>query len=203
MKLLLTSAGFSTKKLENTFLSLLPKPPNENRAIIMGVDPGVPNHDINTYIDSNTQKLIELGFTRKNINTYKLDGDNPTSLEDVDVLLMLGGNEYRHMKWIRKQGLIPEIRKFIEKGRLYVGRSAGAIIMGPDVDIEHWSNTPNDVGLEDTAGFGYVDFITAPHVDSTLKGDKAIEFHRNTGHKMIYLTNQQGILVINDMYKII
>jgi len=203
MKLLLTSAGLSTKTLENTFLSLLTKPPIENKALIMGVHPGIKDFDFDAYIDRNVKMLVKQGLLEKNIDSFKLDDDNPPSLENIDILWMLGGSEYRHMKWIRKQGLVPEIRKFIENGGLYVGRSAGAIIMGPDVDIEHWSNTPNDVGLEDTTGFGYVDFITAPHVDSILNREKAIEFHKNTGHKMIYLTNQQGILVIDDMYKII
>jgi dipeptidase E len=203
MRLLLTSSGLSTETLEKTFQSLLTKPPEENKALIMGVHPGIEGFDFDAYIDRNVQMLVKQGLLEKNIECYKLDDDNPPSLNNIDILWMLGGSEYRHMKWIRKQGLVPEIRKFIENNGLYSGRSAGAIIMGPDVDIEHWSNTPNDVGLEDTTGFGYVDFITAPHVDSTLNGKKAIEFHKNTGYKMIYLTNKQGILVVDDMYKII
>ena len=203
MKLLLTSAGLSTEILEKAFLSLLTKPPEENRAIIMGVHPGMSDFDFDAYIDRNVKMICKQGLLEKNIDSYKLDTDNPSSLEDYDVLWMLGGSEYRHMKWIRNQGLEQEIRRFIERDGVYVARSAGAIIMGPDIDIEHWSNTPNDVGLEDTTGFGYVDFITAPHVDSILNGEKALEFHKNTGHKMIYLTNKQGILVLGDMYKII
>lgn len=203
MKLLLTSGGLSTPKIERVFLGLLTKLPEENKAIIMGVHPGIKDFDFDAYIDRNVHMLANLGFTIENIDSYKLDGDNPPSLEDIDVLLMLGGNEYRHMKWIRKQGLMPRIIEFIEKNGVYLGRSAGAIIMGPDVDVEHWSITTNDVGLKDTAGFGFVDFITVPHIDWRDNVERVINFHKESGHKMIYLTDQQAVLVRDDTYKII
>jgi len=204
MKLLLTSAGLSTKSLEDTFLNLLNKPPNENRAIIMGVDPGISDFDMDAYIEKNVHMLIKQGLLEKNIDIYKLDDDNPLPLEDNDVLWMLGGNSYRHMYHIKKQGIEQRIRDYVMNEGLYVGRSAGAIIMGPTVDIESCFGFPNDIGLVDTSGFGYVDFITAPHVDTMSKRiPQVADFHKNTGHKIVYLTDQQGILVIDDMYKIV
>jgi dipeptidase E len=203
MKLLLTSGGLSTPSIKQAFLGLLVKPPGGNKALIMGVHPGIQDFDFDAYIDRNVQMLSNLGFTRENIECYKLDSDNPPSLEDIDVLLMLGGNDYRHMKWIRKQGLMPKIRKFVDNSGVYLGRSAGAIIMGPDVDVEHWSITPNDVGLKDTGGFGFVDFITVPHIDWRDNVERVVEFHKETGHKMIYLTDRQAVLVQDDTYKII
>jgi dipeptidase E len=203
MKLLLTSGGLSTPSIEQAFLGLLSKPPEENKALIMGVHPGIQDFDFNAYIDRNVQMLANHGFALENIGSYKIDSDSPPTLEDIDVLLMLGGNEYRHMKWIREKGLMPSIRKFVENNGVYLGRSAGAIIMGPDVDVEHWSITPNDVGLEDTAGFGFVDFITVPHMDWRENFEKVVDFHKKSGHKMIYLTDQQAVLVKDDTYKII
>jgi hypothetical protein len=74
--------------------------------------------------------------------------------------------------------------------------------MGPDIDVEEWADSTNDVGLTDTSGFGFVDFITVPHIKS-YEPEKMVDFHTKTGHKMIYLTDEQGILVLNDLYKII
>jgi hypothetical protein len=61
----------------------------------------------------------------------------------------------------------------------------------------------NDVGLEDTSGFRFVDFVTVPHIDTRTEPEKVVDYHRKTGERMIYLTDEQGILVINDLYKII
>jgi hypothetical protein len=56
----------------------------------------------------------------------------------------------------------------------------------------------------DKSGFGYVDFITVPHVDSMSdRAQKVFDFHKLTDHKMMYITDNQGILVVDDMYKII
>jgi len=202
MKLLLTSGGLSTPNIEKAFKELLAKPPEENQAIIMGVRNTV-DQDLDAYIERNVQMLVKQGIKEENILTYKLDSLNPPSLNETDVLLVLGGNEYRYMKWIRKQGLFSEISKFIERDGVYVGRSAGSIIMGPTVDLDYWSAASNDVGLEDLSGFGFVDFVTVSHVDSIDRAVKVREFHKETEHKMIYLTNQQAVLVIDDMYRII
>lgn len=203
MKLLLTSSGLSTEIIEKTFQNLLSKPAKENKALIMGVNPKTPNFDMQGYIDRNKQMLTKQGLTPENIKSFELDGENPPNLDDIDVLFMLGGTEYYYMYWIRKHGLYSEIRKFIDNDGVYVGRSAGAIIMGPDVDIEYWSTSSNDIGLENTSGFGYVDFITVPHIGSRENPEKVLEYHKETGHKMVYLTNQQAIQVLDDTYKII
>jgi dipeptidase E len=202
MKLLLTSGGLSTSDIEKAFLQLLIKPPEENQAIIMGVR-NTADQDFDGYIQRNVQMLVKQGLKGQNIQSYRLDNPNPPSLDDTDVLLVLGGNEYRYMKWIREQGLYSDICKLIERDGVYVGRSAGSIIMGPTVDLDYWSAASNDVGLEDLAGFGFVDFVTVSHVDSFDRAVKVREFHKETEHKMVYLTNQQAVLVIDDMYRII
>ena len=62
------------------------------------------------------------------------------------------------MKQIRETGLVHEIRDFIERDGVYVGTSAGSIIMGPDID-ENLTSPGNDCGLEDLDGFGYFIFM--------------------------------------------
>ena len=76
--------------MEKAFLDLLTKPPEENKAQIMGVDPGISNFDMDAYIDRNVQMLVKQGLLKGNIKTYKLDQDTPPSLDEIDVLLMLG-----------------------------------------------------------------------------------------------------------------
>jgi len=201
MKLLLTSNGLSTDKLRNEFTDHLTKPMEYAKVQAFYVRFDHPDFD--SFMEAEVQRLIETGIARKNISIFDLHDDTPPSLADVDVVLMFGGNEYHYMNQIRKQGLISVIREFVERDGFYIGVSAGSIIMGPDVDIEHWSMESNDIGLKDTSGFGYVDFITVPHIDSRADPEKVLEFHRDTGKKLIYLTDQQGIFVTENGYRII
>jgi dipeptidase E len=203
MKLLFSSKGLNTEGIKKTFLTLLNKPPELVKVQIMGVNPGLQGFDMNSYADEDRQELIKIGISPENIRFNEIDIEPPATLDDVDVILMLGGSEYRHMYHIKKQGLEQPIRDFVNRGGVYVGRSAGAVIMGPTVDIGYWAVFTDDVGLEDTSGFGFVDFITVPHIDTRKEPEKVLEFHKNTGHKMVYLTDEQGILVTNDTYKII
>ena len=124
-------------------------------------------------------------------------------MSGIDVVLMFGGNEYHYMHHIRRLGLVSKIKEFVDRDGFYIGISAGSIIMGPDVNMEHWSMASNDIGLEDTSGFGYVDFTTVPHIDTRADPEKVLEFHKETGKKLIYLTDKQGVLVTENGYRII
>jgi dipeptidase E len=164
---------------------------------------GFEHHDFDSWIQAVRQRLIEIGINPENIRLFDLRDDKPPSLNDVDVVLMFGGNEYHYVYHIRRLSLVSAIKEFVDSECLYIGISAGSIIMGPDVNMEHWSMASNDIGLEDTSGFGYVDFITVPHIDTRADPEKVLEFHKETGKKLIYLTDKQGVLVTENWYRII
>ena len=203
MKLLLTSKGLNTQKIKQTFQSLLDKPTESIKVQILGVNPGLPDFDMNAYADQDRQELVKLGVKPENILFNELDKEPPTGFNNIDVIIVLGGSGYRYMHHLREHNLHQALKEFVESNKLYMGRSAGALVMGPSVDVGSWGQFTNDIGLEDTSGFGFVDFITVPHIENRENPELAYEFHKETGHKMIYLTDEQAILVIDDLYKII
>lgn len=104
----------------------------------------------------------------------------------------------------RALGLDSEIRKFIEGGGIYVGRSAGAIIIGPELD-EAFFDYVNDIGMNDLSGFGYYDFYMVVHWETKTGGQLTdmIKHSWNTGKHIIPLTDQQAVLVTDEGFKII
>jgi dipeptidase E len=201
MKLLLTSAGLTTDELRDTCTGNLAKPVEIAKVQIFYVRFEHP--DFESFIETVKQRFIEIGVSLENMSTFDLHGEDPPSLDDVDVVFMFGGNEFHYVDQIRKQGLVSAIREFVDRDGFYIGVSAGSIIMGPDVNLEHWSMASNDIGLEDTSGFGFVDFITVPHIDTRADPAKVLEFHRETGKKLVYLTDKQGVYVTENGYRII
>lgn len=209
MKLLFTSKGLNTKQIRDEFKTLVTKSMTHVNVQLFYIKLNspqftrrFPTFDWDAYIHQDKQQISQLGISPDNIREFDLSQDNPPTLDDIDVVMVLGGSSYHYMHHIRRLGYMSEMINYVNSDKIYVGRSAGAQIMGPDIDVEDWAGSTNDIGLQDTSGFGCVDFITVPHIES-YEPTKMLEFHKKTGHKMIYLTDQQGILVLNDLYKII
>jgi len=164
MKLFLASWSPTTNEvLGKAFLELLSKPANQNKLLILSMD--TTSDFYKRYLEIDRQWYIKQGFQERNVSILNLKTDAIPSLEDLDVLHMWGGNTWHYLKRIREAGLVPRIREFIDRGGVYVGTSAGSLLMCPDVD-ERLTSDPNDVGLVDVSGFGYIDFNIIPHWDS-------------------------------------
>lgn len=201
MRLILTSAGLSTSILQDEFLNLLTKPVEAVKAQVFYVSFEDPGFD--SMLDNVVDQLFKVGIKKENLDSFDLTGDTPPGLKDRDLVLIFGGNEYHYMYHIRRLGLIQEIRRFVDGDGVYIGVSAGSIIMGPDVDVDSWSMATNDLGLDDLSGFGYVDFTTVAHIEWRPNPEKALRHHIETGKKMIYFTDKQGVFVRDCGYRII
>lgn len=203
MKLLLCSwVPYKNKKLEQTFLDLINKPPEENKLIILSTDTTSPFH-------VNQHKLLtdwykEKGLKEENIRIINLIHDETPSLQDLDVLHVWGGNEFEYLKHIREKGLEQEVRDFINRNCVYIGLSAGSIIMSKTLD-ENLSEDKNEVGLKDLNGFGFIDFNLLVHWDTFMEGlhAKQLMYSWETGRKVVCLTDEQAVLVTEEGFKII
>ncbi|MBL7260923.1 Type 1 glutamine amidotransferase-like domain-containing protein [Paractinoplanes lichenicola] len=71
------------------------------------------------------------------------------ALDQADILAIPGGNTYDLLAAVRD--MLPALRPFLERGGHIYGGSAGAILLGADIDIAGILD-PNDIGLTDTAG---------------------------------------------------
>ena len=203
MKLLLCSWGpWRNALLEKTFLDLLTKPTNHNTVNILSIN--TTSDFFKKHLNIAKTWLTKIGFQQTNIQVYNLKSNNIPSFENLDILLMFGGNNYHYLQQIRQKNLVTRIREFIDSDGIYVGSSAGSNIMAPDLD-ENLSNDVNDISLEDLKGFRYIDFHLLVHWNTT-EGEartSQIQYAWKTGKRVIPLTDQQAILVQNDGFKII
>jgi len=203
MKLLLCSwAPNRNEKLEKTFLDLLSKPPNENKALILLMD--TTSEFFVQQLDILKTWYMQKGFQENNIKICNLKTDKIPSLDEIDILHMGGGNEFHYMYYIREKGLLEEIHEFITRDGVYVGSSAGSVIMSSELD-ENLSPDSNDVGLTDLSGFGYIDFNFLVHWDVMYSGLHAdwLRYSWEHGRRVVCLTDQQAVLVLDDGFNII
>ena len=80
-------------------------------------------------------------------------------LENVDIIDVGGGDVNWLLDWAKKAGLETYLKELLDKGIIYTGTSAGAMLPQPDIGFTWWEPAMKLEGT-DHAGLGIVDFIT-------------------------------------------
>ncbi len=85
------------------------------------------------------------------------------NLQHYAALFIGGGNTYKLLLGLKQSGSFNKIRDYINNNGIVIGRSAGAVIFGYDINIIA-SMDQNDVNLTDTKGFDMLSGISVfPH----------------------------------------
>lgn len=195
MKLLLTSNGFSNKSITKTFINLFDKPAEKIHLIFI---PTASRSDEEmTYVEESRQELIALGINQ--ISTLNLDHEiKKEEIENSDVIYVCGGNTFYLLQKIQESGFGKLLRGY--EG-IYVGVSAGSIVVGPNIEVSApWDE--NDVNLLDTTGLDIVNFAVVPHYQR--KDCSIVEnLKKQAKYKIVTLTDKQAMLVVNNERKIV
>jgi dipeptidase E len=169
MKFLLTSAGIKNTSIHDALVDMLGKPIAESSALcISTASYALPNGPALAWSFITGQEsetpMTELGW--KSVGVLELTALPSISKElwvplvqETDVLLVNGGDTLYLAYWMRQSGLadlLPSLRA------VYVGLSAGSLVMSPNLaeKFVHW--TPPTGGNET---LGLVDFEMFPHLD--------------------------------------
>lgn len=195
MKLLLTSAGFLNKDVADVFVELFEKPMDQVRLIFIPTASRSKNET--TYVNLSRQELTQLGI--QHITTLHLDRTvTGEEILSADAIYVCGGNTFYLLQKIRESGFDRILPNF---HGVYVGVSAGSIVVGPNVEVSSpWDE--NDVHLSDTIGLRVVDFAVVPHYQ---KKDEAIveQLKKQADYEIMGLTDQQAVLVMNGQRTIV
>lgn len=203
MKLLLTSAGLSTKAIRKKFLELVGKKPED---IFMAIVPTASDAEKDKgYVEKDKEVFRKMGIKIVNVDLKnKTEEELFTKFGQVDAIFVEGGNTFYLLYWVRKSGFDKVLPKILKQGKVYVGASAGSIIAGPSIETAGWrgGDRKDVVPLESLAGLGCVDFVIWPHIE---KGqEKTIkESGQKLAYELVPLTDKQAVVVENSTHEII
>ncbi|WP_416144595.1 Type 1 glutamine amidotransferase-like domain-containing protein [Planococcus koreensis] len=171
MKFLLTSAGVTNKSIENALVEMLDKPIADSTALCIPtamyghpwVGPGIKTWE---FISGNSENpMVGLGW--KSVGVLELtalpsiDQDRWVPLiRETDVLLVAGGDSLYLSHWMRQSGLA-ELLPLLHA--VYVGMSAGSMVMAPRIGEDFIGWTPPDGSDE---AMKMVDFAIFPHLEN-------------------------------------
>jgi dipeptidase E len=159
------------------------------------------------WIDKDRAVLKDYGFQITELDiAHKTTEELSKALTGIDIVYISGGNTFYLLEQLRTTGFDTLVIDFINNGGMYAGASAGAIIVGPDIeiardfdDLDHAFNLPN------TEGFRLIDFIPFPHYD--MKGRTeiidALITDYSEKYKVTPFTDDQAILINGDEAKLI
>lgn len=117
----------------------------------------------NSWMDEEYKTILDLGFKEENIFEYKI-GERKIDINNFDIIYMMGGNTFYLMDMIRKYNFDKVIKKAINKGIIYIGSSAGSIILGDSVEFA-LPFDENNVNMKDFTGLKIIDGIIIPHAN--------------------------------------
>ena len=172
MKLLLTSAGIRNPSIHNALLDLLGKPIAECNALcIPTASYANPHAPVGAWRFISGQEpdcpMCELGW--KSLGVLELTA-LPSIREDrwvpfvreADVLLVNGGDPLYLSYWMRQSGLADLLPSL---DAVYVGLSAGSMVMAPNIGEDFVGWRPPTGGDET---LGLVDFAIFPHLEHEM-----------------------------------
>jgi dipeptidase E len=174
VRLLLTSAGVRNDTIHDALLELLGRPIEECSALCIPTamygHPLVgPGEGVWRFISGRSeQPMCALGW--KSLGVLELTALPSIDAErwlplvrETDVLLAAGGDALYLCHWMRRSGLSDLMTSLPET--VYVGMSAGSMVLTPRIGEEFVGWQPPDGG-EDSA-LGVVDFSVFPHLDDS------------------------------------
>ncbi len=188
--LLLTSTGLSSPDVLNKFLEIIDDTKNKKVAIITTAAEG---KESNKYSQLAHKQFEDLGFS--NIDFVDLETDPEKDFSLYDVIYVCGGNTFKLLEFARVANFKNSIESLLEKGGVYIGVSAGSIIIGPSVEIANEVQPdPNTVGLSDFTGFNIVNTIVIPHYSPEI--EEQVKIFENKHNTVVdRLDNSQAVLI--------
>ena len=198
MKLVLYSGGLEKENqlLDKAFLELLGK---KNPVVTF-----IPS---SSYLSEQEFKSFVKHYSRYNITRFiHFPVDVPFDriiFQEVirsDAIHLAGGNTFYFLNSLRKAKLFPQLRKFVEKGGVLTGLSAGAIMMTENVDMAAYPDFDRDentVNITNLSALGLVDFAFFPHFKNSARYDVVFKKYSRIKKKVIYACPDGSGIVIN------
>lgn len=217
MRLLLTSIGITNELIRKALVDLLGKPINQSTALfvptaIYAYPQG------NNYAWITLQNLGNLGWKKFGVlELTALPSLNKDiwlpEVEEADAIIVGGGNFFYLSFWMQKSGLFDILPELLEKGKTYVGISAGSMILthsisfnlerfektGVYYDDEYDEEAPQNAGSDKTMHL--VDFVIRPHLNSNMVPKVTLENIEKWATKIdvpLYAIDDQTALKVID-----
>lgn len=200
MKLVFYSGGFANENqnLDKNLISLFSK-----KDLKLTFIPSCSYHSNEDY-----NEIIEQykPFGIKKFLKFNIDQPFSQTLKSFalqsDIIHLGGGNTFYFLKYLRKTGLLKELKEWVKNGGVLTGLSAGAIIMTNSIEtagFPSFDRDENDENLKNLTGLQLVDFEFFPHYKNSKRYDEELKTYSKSLSSPLYACpDGSGILITDD-----
>ena len=200
MKLVLYSGGFASEneKLDSKLIKLADK-----RDLSLTFIPSCSYHSNEDYLEIIDQyKPFGIKkFLKFNIDQHFSDTFKRFAFTS-DIIHLGGGNTFYFLKYLRKKGLLNELKEWVKNGGILAGLSAGAIMMTNKIDtagFPSFDRDENDENVKNLKALQLVDFEFFPHYKNSKRYDQELQkYSENLSCPLYACPDGSGIIVNED-----
>lgn len=127
-------------------------------------------------------------------------------LQNNDYIYVGGGNTFYLLQEMKRTCAGDVIKQQIEAGKLFIGESAGSILLAPNIEYtRHMDDTSAAPHLANYSGLNSIDFYPLPHVKdfTQKKAVKKIRAEYESTLPLVPINNSQVILVAGTEMQIV
>lgn len=202
MKLLLTSLASETLSL---VIPLLPNHPRNLKAVFIATAADPYQGTEMPWLIADRDKLTSFGFS---VTDYDLknkhEDDLRRDLSGYDLIFVSGGNTYYLLNEVKKTGFNLVVRELLRKGVIYVGSSAGSVIMGPDLNHLVTVDHPEVVKeLKSYESLNLIKLRLLPHYGRDKYLARHAKILKHWGSNVLPLRDNQALIVNGDTINIV
>ena len=150
---------------------------------------------IEQYQVHGVKKFLKFNIDQAYSNTLKKVAFNS------DIIYLGGGNTYYFLKYLRKTGLLKELKAYVRNGGVLVGLSAGAIMMTNNIEtagFPSFDRDDNDENLKNLTSLQLVDFAFFPHYKNSKRYDEELSQYSGSVDNPIYACPDGSGIIVND-----
>ncbi len=132
--------------------------------------------------------------------------DIVNKLENNDYIYVAGGNTFFLLQEMNKSGAGNLIKTQINAGKLFIGESAGAILLAPDIEYSKDTDNPHVAPqLKTFEALNIIDFYPVPHYknDPLKEAVEIVISKYSTELPLVPFSNSQAILVMGKKKQIV
>lgn len=139
----------------------------------------IPTASLGKNYESFFSNVIRPNFQKQGVSMNLLELSQASSseitsaLQRATLLYVGGGNTFLLLEKMKATGFAEHLGAFFEKGGLYIGSSAGAVVAGPDIAFIACMDNPSGISLTDFSGLNLVSFNILPHIDHPHYSEQA------------------------------
>jgi dipeptidase E len=161
-KLFLTSCGFYTESIKQQFLELLDGDITHVKAAI--ITTASQHKDRNKYAIKAREDLLDMGSDL--VDFIDIEYVNPSRLNNYNMIYINGGNPFYLLYHIKKSGADFILKQLAKQNTVFLGVSAGSLILCPTIDIvQYFTPHLNSGSLQNLTGLKITEKRVFPHYD--------------------------------------